>query len=256
MLKKRVIPVLLLKNGKMVKGKKFSNFRNTGNPISQVKIYNAHNVDELVFLDIDANLSGGSGIIELIQEVSKECFVPLSVGGGLSTISNIRNTLAAGADKVIINSAAIENPEFISKASRLFGSQAIIISIDVKKENNEYVVYSHSGKRKENISLERHLIMVEEAGAGEIFLNSIDQDGMMNGYDIDLLIKVEKIIDIPLIICGGAGNFEDLYQGFANNAHAVACSSLFHFGDNNPTRARSYLLNKKIPMKNLKLVTF
>ncbi len=256
MLKKRIIPVLLLKNGRMVKGKQFLNFRDTGDPVSQAKIYNAHDTDELIFLDIEATLLKRSGIIDLIKEVSKECFMPLSVGGGISSIEDIRNTISAGADKVIINSAAINNNKFISEASKQFGKQAIIISIDVKKEGDRYIIYSHSGNKKEDISLKEHLLIVEKAGAGEIFLNSIDRDGMMNGLDIELLNIVENIVEIPVIICGGAGNFEDLYQGFISNAHAVACASLFHFGDNNPTRARSFLLNKGISMKNLKAKIF
>jgi cyclase len=256
MLKKRVIPVLLLKNNRMVKGKMFSDYRDTGAPISQTKIYNSHSVDELIFLDIEGSLHKGNELVELIQEISKESFMPFSVGGGISTIQDIRNIITAGADKVIINSAAIGNPKFISQASNIFGKQAIIISVDVKKENNEYIIYSQSGKKRENVTLESHLQMVEEAGAGEIFLNSIDRDGMMDGYDIELLKKIKNIMSIPVIICGGAGNFEDLYQGFLNGAHAVACASLFHFGDNNPTRARSFLLNKNIAMKNIKSVVF
>jgi len=256
MLKKRIIPVLLLKNGRMVKGKQFSNFRDTGDPVSQAKIYNAHNTDELVFLDIDATTLKTNTLVDLIKRVSKECFMPLSVGGGISTIEDVRNMISAGADKVIINSAAIHNAKLIHDASNSFGKQAIIISIDLKKENNEYVVYSHSGKKREDIDFLEYLKMMEEAGAGEFLINSIDNDGMMNGYDLELLRLAESNSSIPIIICGGAGHFEHLYEGLNAGAHAVACASLFHFGDNNPTRARSFLLNKGIPMKNLKGIIF
>ena len=256
MLKKRVIPVLLLKNGRMVKGKKFTDFRDTGDPISQAKIYNAHDTDELVFLDIEATLQKRSGLISLVSEVSKECFMPLSVGGGVSSIKDIRDLISAGADKIIINSAAINNFEFIFEASRQFGKQAIIVSIDVKKEDDKFVIYTHSASKKENIGLLEHIKMVENAGAGELLINSIDRDGMMNGYDLELLNMVESYSEIPVIICGGAGHFEHLYEGFKNNAHAVACASLFHFGDNNPTRAKSYLANMGVPMKNLKAIKF
>ena len=255
-LKKRIIPVLLLKNGRMVKGKKFTDYRDTGDPVSQAKIYNSHNTDELIFLDIEATSQNRSSIIDLIKEISKECFMPLSVGGGIASIKDIRETISAGADKVIINSAAVNNKSFITHASKQFGKQAIIISIDVKIENNKYIVYSHSGQRRENIDLIEYINILQGAGAGEIFINSIDQDGMMQGYDLKLLEKIKEVAKIPVIICGGAGHFEDLFQGFAHGAHAVACASLFHIGDNNPTRARSYLLNKGIPMKNLKGIVF
>jgi cyclase len=256
MLKKRIIPVLLLKNGRMVKGKQFSDFRDTGDPVSQAKIYNAHNTDELVFLDIDATTLKTNTLVDLIKKVSKECFMPLSVGGGISTIEDVRNMISAGADKVIINSAAIHNAKLIHDASNSFGKQAIIVSIDLKKENNEYVVYSNSGKQREDIDFLEYLKMMEEAGAGEFLINSIDNDGMMNGYDLELLKLAERHSSIPIIICGGAGHFEHLYEGLDSGAHAVACASLFHFGDNNPTRARSFLLNKGIPMKNLKGIIF
>jgi cyclase len=256
MLKKRIIPILLLKNGRMVKGKNFTNYRDTGDPVSQAKIYNTHNTDELVFLDTEATLSKNDNLLKLIKEVSKECFMPLSVGGGISSIDDIKKLINVGADKVVINSNAINNFNLIDKASKLFGKQAIIISIDVKKENDKYIIYTNSGNKKEKIDLSEHIKMIQLAGAGELLINSIDKDGMMDGYDIDLLNLVNKICSIPVIICGGAGNFEHLYEGFIHKAHAVACSSLFHFGDNNPTRARSYLLNKGIAMKNIKGIKF
>jgi imidazole glycerol-phosphate synthase subunit HisF len=255
-LKKRIIPVLLLKNGRMVKGQQFNAYRDTGEPVSQAKIYNAHNTDELVFLDIEATSLGRSSLIDLISRVAQECFMPLSVGGGISSLDDIRELISAGADKVIINSAAINNFELINAASKRFGKQAIIISIDLKKENGQYVIYTNSGKKRENVSFLEHLKMVEDAGAGEIIINSIDNDGMMGGYDIELLKLAKGGCSIPIVICGGAGNFEHLYEGFQNNAHAVACASLFHFGDNNPTRARSFLLNKGVAMKNLKAGKF
>lgn len=256
MLKKRVIPVLLLKNKRMVKGKKFSKYRDTGDPVSQAKIYNAHNSDELVFLDIEATSLNKTISIELIRNIAKECFMPLSVGGGISKLEHIRELISVGADKVIINSASINNQTLIKEASKCFGKQAIIVSIDVKKEDDVYVIYSNSGTKREDIDLITHIVEMEKSGAGEFLINSIDNDGMMNGYDIDLLNLIKEYSSIPIIISGGAGNFEDLYEGLVNGAHATACASLFHFGDNNPTRARSFLYNKKIPMKNLKAIKF
>lgn len=256
MLKKRIIPVLLLKNGRMVKGKQFSSYRDTGDSVSQAKIYNAHNTDELVFLDIDATTQNTKTLVEIIKNVSKECFMPLAVGGGISSVDDASELINAGADKVIINSAAIDNIELITELSKKFGKQAVVVSIDLKKEDDRYIIYTHSGTKKEKIEFLFHLKEMISAGAGEIFINSIDNDGMMQGYDLELLKLTLSNCSIPVIICGGAGHFEDLYIGLQNGAHAVACASLFHFGDNNPTRARSYLLNKNIPMKNTKGLKF
>lgn len=256
MLKKRIIPVLLLKNGRMVKGKQFSSYRDTGDPVSQAKIYNAHNTDELVFLDIDATTKHTKTLVAIIKNVSKECFMPLAVGGGISSVDTASELINAGADKVIINSAAIDNIELITELSKKFGKQAVVVSIDLKKEDDKYTIYTQSGRKKEKIEFLVHLKEMISAGAGEIFINSIDNDGMMQGYDLELLKLTVSNCSIPVIICGGAGHFEDLYIGLQNDAHAVACGSLFHFGDNNPTRARSYLLNKKIPMKNIKGLKF
>lgn len=256
MLKKRIIPVLLLKNGRMVKGKQFSSYRDTGDPVSQAKIYNAHNTDELVFLDIDATTKHTKTLVEIIKNVSKECFMPLSVGGGISSVDTASELINAGADKVIINSAAMNNKELITKLSKKFGKQAVVVSIDLKKENGEYIIYTHSGVKKEEKQFLVHLEEMIDAGAGEVLINSINNDGMMQGYDLELLKLTLYNCNIPIVICGGAGHFEDLYTGLQNGAHAVACASLFHFGDNNPTRARSYLLNKNIPMKNTKGLKF
>ena len=256
MLKKRVIPVLLLKNGRMVKGKQFKSYRDTGDPVSQAKIYNAHNTDELVFLDILAINQKTNTLVDTVKKVSKECFMPLAVGGGISSLEDASNLINAGADKIIINSNAIKNSYLVSECAETFGKQAIIASIDLKKEDDKYIVYSHSGKKKESIDFVVHLREMIKSGAGEILINSIDADGMMEGYDLELLKLTLDNCKIPIIICGGAGHFEHLFEGLQNGAHAVACSSLFHFGDNNPTRARSFLLNKGISMKNIKGVKF
>lgn len=256
MLKKRVIPVLLLKNNRMVKGKNFSNYRDTGDPVSQAKIYNAHNADELVFLDIEATNLKSNTLVGLIEKVAQECFMPLTVGGGINSLDDVRNLIKAGADKVIINSAAINNFSLINEASKHFGKQAIIVSIDLKFEDGKYVIYTHSGNRKESVEFSDHIKLMQEAGAGEFLINSIDQDGLMSGYDLKLLEETLKHATIPVILSGGARDFEDLYQGLYHGAHAVACASLFHFGDNNPTRARSFLLNKGIAMKNLKPIGY
>lgn len=250
--KLRIIPVLLLKKGRMVKGKQFSDFRDTGDPIFASRIYNAQYVDELIFLDIDATNEKRETNFSVIEEVSKECFMPLTIGGGVSTVEQIRKLLSSGADKVVINTEAINNLEFIKQAANIFGSQCIIIGIDVRKENKEYIIFSNSGKVRTSISLIEYISKVEELGAGEIFINSIDNDGMMKGYDNDLINLVMQNTNLPVIACGGAGNLMHLVDTYnETNVSALAMASIYHFGDNNPVRARSYLKNKDVPIKTV-----
>lgn len=256
MLKTRIIPVLLLKNGRMVKGRQFKDFRDTGNPISAAKVYNYQDADELVFIDIDASVNktlNRKVLYNLIEEVSEECFMPLTVGGGINSIDDIVFLLKAGADKVLINTAAIEKPDLIKSASEMFGSQCIVICIDVKVENNNYIIYTYcSQKRNKGKVLIDHIKEVEAAGAGEIIINSIDNDGMMNGYDLTLLNLVKKNTALPVIALGGAGNYNDLLTALNKaKVHAVACASLFHFGDNNPLRAKAFLKNNGINVKKI-----
>lgn len=256
MLKTRIIPVLLLKDGRMVKGQKFTTFRDTGDPISAAKVYNYQDADELIFIDIEASNNAPNDrqyLYDLIEKVSEECFMPLTVGGGVNSIDDISALLNAGADKVLINSSAITNPELISEASSIFGSQCIVVGIDVKYENEQYILYSHCASRKiEETSLLEHLAKVTSLGAGEIVINSIDCDGMMKGYDINLLQLIVKNTSIPVIALGGAGNYANLFDALdLGNVHAVACASLFHFGDNNPLRAKAYLKNKGVNVKKI-----
>lgn len=255
MLKRRVIPALLLSKGRVVKGKSFSNFRDTGDPVSAAKIYNAQNADELVFLDIDAN-RGGSDFKELLQTVSKvaqECFMPLSVGGGIKNMAQVDDLFSVGADKVVLTTSAIKSPQLIELASKKYGSQAVIVGIDIKKVGNIYKIYSQCGNVESNLLLKNMIEECEKLGAGEFLVNSIDKDGAMTGYDLELLEKFSNIASRPVIAMGGAGNFEHLYDALSKTkAHSVACASIFHFADNNPIRARSYLLNKDILMKKIK----
>jgi cyclase len=236
----------------MVKGKKFSSFRDTGDPVFSSRIYNAQFVDELIFLDIDATNENRDTNVSIIEQVSQECFMPLTIGGGINSINQIRKLLLAGADKVVINTSAIKDPTFVSKAAEIFGSQCIVIGIDVKFEENRYVVYSNSGTIRTNLILENHIRHMQECGAGELFINSIDNDGMMAGYDNKLISIVMKETTLPVIACGGAGNFMHLVDTFnVTGVSALAMASIYHFGDNNPVRARSYLKNQNI---NIKLV--
>jgi cyclase len=252
MLKVRLIPTLLLKGGRMVKSRQFDNFRDVGDPVSAARIYDAQNADELVFLDIEASREGRGSLLPLIQKVSKECFMPLSVGGGIRTFEHAQDLFKNGADKVVINSAVYSNPDLIGQIAESFGQQAVIVGIDVKKlDNGTYTLFSHSGSRLENVSLQEHLERVCALGAGEIFINSIDRDGMMNGYDLELAKLVHQCVRIPVIISGGAGHFGHLLEAWEVGCEALAMASIFHFGDNNPIRARTYLKTRGVPVKEI-----
>lgn len=253
MLKKRIIPVLLLKDKRMVKGKKFKDFKDTGEPKTAVRIYSAQDADELVFLDIDNNSSSLGNLIEIVKQASEECFMPLAAGGGISNINQVRELLKAGADKIVVNTSCVKNPSLIKEISEEFGEQCVIGSIDYKISNNLREVWIKSGKLNTNLDPLEHAKNLIKLGAGEILLNSIDRDGMMEGYDLEYADKVSREINVPLIVCGGAGNYMHLADLLNNTSiSAAACASLFHFGDNNPIRARSYLKNLDIPMRMLK----
>ena len=255
MLKKRIVPVQLLLDYRLVKTKKFDTFIDVGNPIKSSKIYNDSDADELIFLNIERSNSTIKPLLRILEEVSKVCFMPLALGGGIKNIDDLKILFRSGADKVVINSLVYRNYDFIEKASLLFGKQSIVVSIDVRKNknNNEYELFSENGKKKETISLKDHLNLCEKKGAGEIFINSIDEDGMMNGYDINLIKKVADNCRLPIIACGGAGNFNHMKEAFKiTNVSALACGSLFNFGDNNPIRAKSFLQNYKLNFKIVK----
>lgn len=255
MLKKRIIPVLLLKNGRMVKGKKFSNFKDTGDPNTAVKIYSSQDADELMFLDIDASSFSKNILLDTVRKAAKECNIPLSVGGGVKTVDDVRDILLAGADKVVITSAMINDPKILENISKLFGSQCIVGGIDYKynetKKYNE--VWINCGNKNTGMNLNSYAKKVESYGVGEILLNSIDKDGIMGGYDLDNIRKISFEIKIPVIACGGAGNFNHILEIFnKTEVSAAACSSLFHFGDYNPIQIRTYLKNHNIAMRNIK----
>ena len=252
MLKRRIIPVLLLKGGRMVKGRRFTGFRDTGDPVSAARIYNAQKADELAFIDIEASVDNRGSLLSIIERVAEECFMPFTVGGGVRTTTDIKSLLRAGADKVLINTAAIETPELITAAADAFGRQCLVVGIDVRWEEGDWRIYSHSGRQAVALSLREHLHNMERCGAGEFLINSIDRDGMMDGYDHELLQFVRAETSRPVIALGGAGHFQHLADVLAEDlVHAVACASLFHFGDNNPIRARSFLKNKGIPVKSV-----
>lgn len=231
MLTTRVIPCLLLRNQGLVKTVKFKEPRYVGDPINTVRIFNAKEVDELVFLDITATVEKRPPQFKLLAEIAGECFMPLGYGGGIRNIEDIREIFSVGMEKVIINSHAVENPAFIRQAADLFGSQSIVVSMDVKRSFfGKYELYTHGGKKPTGRDPVSFAVEMQQMGAGELFLNSIDRDGTMQGYDIDLVKKVTESVSIPVIACGGAGGIDDFAAAVdKGGASAVAAGSLFVF---------------------------
>lgn len=245
MLKTRVIPVLTVKDLRLVKSIQFANHRNIGSYIAAVRVFNARDVDEMVFLDLDASASGIKPW--LLKEVAKECFMPLTIGGGIKTLEDIRLVLQCGADKVSINTAALENPEFISKAASVFGRQCIVVSIDVKKINGRYEVFKNGGRDAADKEATVWAEEAEKLGAGEILLASIDHDGLMDGYDLDLVSKVANAVKIPVIVAGGAGKLEDFPPLIKEaGASAVAAASIFQYTQTTPLNIKQYLKEKGV----------
>lgn len=252
MIKKRIIPVQLLINNRLVKTVNFDSYRDVGNPVSSSKVYCNQDTDELVFLNVNREKKEVDELIPTIKKVAEVCFMPLSVGGGIKCLEDVNKLIRNGADKIIINSICYINPEIITQISDKFGRQAVVVSIDVRlnSERNAYELYSDCGRKLESISLEDHVKKATESGAGEIFINSIDRDGMMNGYDIELIKKVMKCTSIPVIACGGSGTIEQLKDAFVEtDVSALGCGSIFNFGDNNPIRAKAFLTNYNLKFK-------
>ena len=231
MLTIRIIPCLLLKGDGLVKTVKFKDPKYVGDPINAVKIFNDKEVDELIFLDVEATVEGRRPPLKLISKIASECFMPLSYGGGLNDLDDIKAIFNLGVEKVIVNSYAVENPYFINEASKLYGNQSIVVAIDVRRNSvGKYEIFTQGGKKKSGLDLIEHVMQMERMGAGEIFLNSIDRDGTMEGYDIDLIKKVTESVSIPVIACGGAGKISDFVDAVKKGgASAAAIGSLFVF---------------------------
>jgi imidazole glycerol-phosphate synthase subunit HisF len=252
-LKKRVIPVLLLRGGRMVKGVKFANYRDTGNPATAVRIYSAQDADELVFIDIQPSTGSRATLIETVRLAALECHMPLTAGGGVQSIDDVRDLLVVGADKVLITTAAVTHPALISQVAASFGVQCVVAGVEYRHISGSATVTIRSGAEATRLDPVEHAKSLVHKGAGEIMLNSVDNDGAMKGYDLNLAARVAASVSVPVIVSGGAGNFAHLVELFTQTeASAAACASLFHFGDNNPIRARSYLRNAGIPMRTLK----
>lgn len=248
MLRHRVIPVVLLDGYSVLKTINFDIRRNLGNPITVARIYNSRNVDELILLDIDASKQNRHIDYITIEDVASECFMPLGVGGGIRTCDEIEMVLKKGADKVTLNTEALKNPDIIHEASSKFGSQCIVVSVDVKKEGGEYRLFSHSGVVVETDVL-KWCRMAAELGAGEILLNSVDLDGKMTGYDLNLINIVSEAVNIPVIACGGASKPKDCAKAIKSGASAAAAASIFHFTDYTPEDCRTAMKRENIPVR-------
>jgi len=251
MLKKRIIPCLDVKDGRVVKGINFINLKDAGDPAEQAKIYDKGGADEICFLDIAASNENRKILLNKVSETANNCFIPLTVGGGITSIEDIKSLLLAGADKVSINTAAVKNHNFIKESSIKFGSQCIVIAIDAKKiSENKWEVFTHGGRNPTGIDVIDYAKLAEKNGAGEILLTSMDRDGTKIGYDIELTRLVSSSLSIPVIASGGAGNIEHLYQVLEKGlASAVLAASIFHFGDYTIQEAKNYLFNKNIPIR-------
>lgn len=262
MLKKRLIPCLFLKNGHLVRSEKFNYHQLLGDPIHQVDRINSWSADELIYVDIsdeeyydlrrdDMKIKRMSGIYEIISRVSKTCFIPLTFGGNIRTIEEMRERLKRGADKVIINTIAVEKPEIITECAKKFGSQCIVVGIDVKiNEEKNYEVYSHHGKKAAGRDPVEWAKEAEKLGAGEIFLNSIDRDGTAAGYDLELIRSVAEAVRIPVIACGGVGEFDDFVKGInLGKASAVAAGNIFNFTENSVIKAKKAMQAEGIDIR-------
>lgn len=245
MLKHRVIPCVLLKDWQLCKSINYSSFRTLGHPTNTARVYNSRNVDELIVLDIDASLNDEEINTEIITDMADECFMPLTIGGGIHTIEDIYKVLNAGADKIAINSKALHDLEFIKKASSIFGSQCIVCSIDVKKVDNVYKVYNKKEGLLDIDPLELAK-QYEEYGAGEILLTSVDYEGSTKGYDIELISLFKDQLEIPIILNGGMGKPHDAVEAINHGADAVAAAYIFHFSQYTPNDIKSELLNNNI----------
>ena len=231
MLKIRIIPCLDVKDGRVVKGINFVDLVDAGDPVEQAKVYDAQGADELCFLDITASSDNRNIILDVVKKTANQCFMPLTVGGGVRSISDIRSLLLAGADKVGINTSAISSPELIQEGANKFGSQCIVVAIDAKKVKNKWMVYSHGGRKETGLDAIEWAKFVAEKGAGELLLTSMDRDGTGSGFDLDLLKEITSKVTVPVIASGGVGTLDHLVEGVEKGgASAVLAASIFHFG--------------------------
>ncbi len=255
MLTKRIIPCLDVKDGRVVKGVSFVDLKDAGDPVEIAKMYDQEGADELCFLDITASHEKRKIILDVVRRTAEQVFMPLTVGGGIRDLEDIRTLLLAGADKVSINTAAVQNPGFVLKASERFGSQCIVVAIDAKKmegDQKRWEVYTHGGRKATGLDAVEWVKRMESYGAGEILLTSMDNDGTKEGYDLELTRSVSEAVQIPVIASGGAGILDHLWEAFIKGrADAVLAASIFHYRQYTISQAKAFLVGKGIPMRPL-----
>ena len=249
MLKSRIIPCLDVKNGRVVKGINFVDLKDAGDPVEQAKIYSDSGADEICFLDITASNENRDTIYEVVKKTSKKCFVPLTVGGGVRNIEDINKLLNCGADKVSINTTAVQNPEVVIESSKKFGSQCIVVAIDAKKNGDMWEIFTHGGRNKTGINALEYAKKMEKNGAGELLVTSMDKDGTQTGYDIELMKNISSSVNIPVIASGGVGTLDHMVDGIKSGANAVLAASIFHYGTFSIEQAKQYLASKNIPVR-------
>jgi len=250
MLAKRIIPCLDVKAGRVVKGVRFVELKDAGDPVEAARAYDADGADELCFLDITASHEERKILLDVVGRTAEQVFMPLTVGGGIRTIDDIRDLLKAGADKVSINTAAVQHPEFVKQAAERFGTQCIVVAIDAKRAGDGWEVFTHGGRNATGIDPIDWARTVESYGAGEILLTSMDRDGSKAGYDLALTRAVSEAIGLPVIASGGAGNLQHLYEGFTEGkADAVLAASIFHYREYTIGQAKEYLRERGIAMR-------
>lgn len=254
MLTKRIIPCLDVTGGRVVKGTKFLELRDAGDPVECAKAYDAQGADELVFLDITASSDNRNTMVEVVERTASECFMPLTVGGGIRTVEDMNVMLRAGADKVSINTSAIQRPELVREGAERFGSQCIVVAIDARRRpEGGWTVYTHGGRNPTELDAVAWARRVEELGAGEILLTSMDADGTKAGYDMDLVRSVGEAVNIPVIASGGAGKLEHMADVLQNaGADAVLAASIFHFGEYTVGDVKKFLGECGVPVRLVK----
>ncbi|MDA0670644.1 MAG: imidazole glycerol phosphate synthase subunit HisF [Proteobacteria bacterium] len=250
MLAKRIIPCLDVTDGRVVKGVNFVDLIDAGDPVEIAKKYNDQGADELTFLDITASSDNRGFIIDIIERVAEQVFIPLTVGGGVRGINDIRTLLNAGADKISINTAAIHNPSLVSQVSQKFGSQCIVVAIDAKKVNNHWEVFTHGGRNPTGINAVKWAKEMVNRGAGELLITSMDRDGTKSGFDNELNLSISSEVDVPIIASGGVGNLDDLVNGIVQGkADAVLAASIFHFGEFTIEEAKKHMRENFIEVR-------
>ena len=249
MLKNRVIPCLDVKNGRVVKGINFVDLKDAGDPVEQAKIYSDGGADEICFLDITASNENRDTIYDVVERTSKNCFVPLTVGGGVRSVEDINKLLNCGADKVSINTAAVQNSKVVEESSKKFGSQCIVVALDAKKNGETWEIFTHGGRNLTGINAIEFANNMENCGAGELLVTSMDKDGTQSGYDIELMKKISSNVNIPVIASGGVGTLDHLAEGIKSGASAVLAASIFHYGTYSITEVKQYLASKDIPVR-------